>query len=143
MNENQEHAPYHDAALPVEERVADLLARMSVDEKIAQLGGVWSTRLLDKERFSAEKAKELLANGAGHLTRIGGATTLNPRESAQLANTIQKFLVENTRLGIPAIIHEESCAGYTARGATCFPQAIGLAATWEPELIEAMTSVIR
>jgi len=143
MNQNQEHAPYRNAGLPVQERVADLLARMSVEEKIAQLGGVWSTRLLENEGFSEDKAEDLLGNGAGHLTRIGGATTLNPQESAQLANTIQKFLVENTRLGIPAIIHEESCAGYTARGATCFPQAIGLAATWEPELVEAMTSVIR
>ena len=143
MKQDHEHVPYRDPSLPVEERVRDLLSHMSVDEKIAQLGGVWSTRLLEDERFSEEKAKELLGTGAGHLTRIGGATTLGPQESAQLVNTIQKFLVENTRLGIPAIIHEESCAGYTARGATCFPQAIGLAATWEPDLIEAMTNVIR
>jgi hypothetical protein len=56
---------------------------------------------------------------------------------------MQKYLVESTRLGIPAIVHEESCAGYTARGATCFPQAIGLASTWEPNLVEGMTDVIR
>ena len=66
------------------------------------------------------------------MTRIGGATILGPRESATFTNAIQRFLVEETRLGIPAIVHEESCAGYTAQDATCFPQAIGLAAPGSP-----------
>jgi beta-glucosidase len=143
MSQEHEHAPYRDSLLPVEERVRDLLARMTLDEKVAQLGGVWSTQLLEGERLSEAKAREALRHGTGHLTRIGGGTVLGPRESARLANAIQEFLVENTRLGIPAIIHEECCGGYMARDATCFPQAIGLASTWEPELIEAMTDVIR
>ncbi|MDH5201489.1 MAG: beta-glucosidase, partial [Candidatus Bathyarchaeota archaeon] len=143
MDREHERAPFRDPHLPIGERVRDLLARMSLEEKIAQLGGAWSTALVDGERFSEGKGKEALRHGTGHVTRIGGGTVLGPRESARLANAIQKFLVENTRLGIPAIVHEESCAGYMARGATCFPQAIGLASTWEPELIEAMTSVIR
>jgi len=128
---------------PIDARVSDLLARMNLDEKLAQLGGVWSTSVIDDGVFSERKALERLANGTGHITRIGGATVLGPSASAKAVNAIQRFLIEHTRLGIPAIIHEESCAGYTARGATCFPQAIGLAATWEPALIEAMTNVIR
>jgi beta-glucosidase len=68
---------------------------------------------------------------------------VRPREAAALANTIQKYLQDNTRLKIPAIIHEECCSGYMAFGATVFPQAIGVASTWEPELVEAMTTVIR
>jgi len=143
MNREHERAPYHDHHLPIEERIRDLLARMTLEEKVAQLGGVWSTQLLEGERFSETKAREALRHGTGHLTRIGGGTVLGPRESARLANAIQKFLVENTRLGIPAIIHEEGCAGYTARDATCFPQAIGLASTWDTALIEEMTNVIR
>jgi beta-xylosidase len=137
-------AAYLDASQPVATRVADLLARMTLDEKLAQMGGVWSTSLLDEGgAFSEAKAQEKLAHGTGHLTRIGGATVLGPAESAALVNSIQRFLIEHTRLGIPAIVHEESCAGYMARGATCFPQAIGLASTWEPELLEQMTEVIR
>jgi len=142
MDQGNERAPYHDPRLPIEERVRDLLGRMTVEEKVAQLGGVWSTALLEGERFSETKAEEAIPHGIGHVTRIGGAL-LGPRESALLANAIQRFVLENTRLGVPAIVHEESCAGYMARNATCFPQAIGLASTWEPELIEAMTDVIR
>jgi len=134
---------YRDAAQPVDERVRDLLARMTLEEKLAQIGCVWSTSLLENGAFSESRAREKLALGTGHVTRIGGATVLGPADSATFANAIQRFLVERTRLGIPAIIHEESCAGYTARDATCFPQAIGLASTWEPELIEEMTRAIR
>lgn len=137
-------APYRDAHQPLDRRVRDLLARMTVDEKLAQIGGIWATSLIDAGgELSESRAQELLAHGIGHVTRIGGATTLGPVESARCANAIQRFLIERTRLGIPAIVHEESCAGYTARGATCFPQAIGLASTWEPELVEAMAGVIR
>ncbi len=135
---------YRDPARPLDERVGDLLRRMTLDEKLAQIGCVWSTGLLAGDgTFSETLAAERLEHGIGHVTRIGGATVLAPKQSARLANAIQKFLVERTRLGIPAIIHEESCAGYLARGATCFPQAIGLASTWEPQLVEAMTAVIR
>src|SRR5262245_46740556 len=116
---------------------------MTLDEKLAQIGGVWSSRLLADGVFSRAAAAVQLAHGIGHVTRLGGATVLGPRESATFTNAIQRFLVEETRLGIPAIVHEESCAGYTARGATCFPQAIGLAATFEPALVESMARVIR
>src|SRR5262245_51417912 len=138
-----EHLPYRDATLATDARLDDLLARMTLDEKLAQIGCVWSHRLLTKGVFDAAAAGELLAHGIGHVTRIGGATVLGPRDSATFTNAIQRFLVEETRLGIPAIVHEESCAGYTARDATCFPQAIGLAATFEPALVEAMAGVIR
>ena len=134
---------YRDPSQPVEARVDDLVARMSLDEKLAQLGCVWCTSLVDDDGFSAEKARERLANGTGHVTRIGSSTALRPRESAAFMNAIQRFLAEETRLGIPAIVHEESTAGFTARDATQFPQAIGLASTWEPELVEAMAGVIR
>jgi beta-glucosidase len=136
-------APYRDPTLYPDARLDDLLARMTLEEKLAQIGCVWSSRLLDGGAFDPAAAGRLLASGIGQVTRIGGATVLDPRQSASFTNAIQRFLREETRLGIPALVHEESCAGYTAKGATCFPQAIGLAATFEPALVEAMTREIR
>jgi beta-glucosidase len=136
-------APYRDPSLAPEKRALDLLGRMNLDEKLAQLGCVWSTQLVDDEAFSEAKAAELLAHGTGHITRIGAATGLRPRGSARFANAIQRYLVEQTRLGIPAIVHEESTAGFTARDASQFPQAIGLASTWQPDLVERAAQVIR
>jgi beta-glucosidase len=127
----------------VEERVEDLLERMTLDEKIAQVGGLAVQDVLEGDAFSQEKAGDRLAHGIGQITRIAGSTLLRPRETARIANEVQRFLRESTRLGIPAIVHEESLAGYVARDATCFPQAIGLAATWEPALVEEMAGVIR
>ena len=131
-------ALYRDSTQPVEARVADLLARMTLDEKLAQLGSAWIYELADPER-----ASHLMRHGIGQITRIGGASNLKPAESAAAANAIQRFLVEQTRLGIPAMVHEECCAGYMARDATVFPQIIGLASTWQPELANAMAGVVR
>lgn len=135
--------PYQNPSLSVEERTADLLSRMTLDEKIAQLGSIWVFEVLEDMKFSPTKAHTLFNQGLGQVTRIGGASSLDPTAGAELANTIQKYLLENTRLSIPAIIHEECCSGYMARNATCFPQIIGLASTWEPELTEAMAVVVR
>jgi len=135
--------PFLDASLSIEKRVEDLLSRMTLSEKLAQMGCVWSTQLLHEGRFQRGAAREKLADGIGQVTRIGGATTLRPPESAAFANEIQRFLTEETRLGVPAIIHEESCAGYLGRGATCFPQAIGLAASFDPALVEEIGRQIR
>jgi beta-glucosidase len=134
---------YLDATRSPEERAADLLAQMSLDEKIAQLGSFWVYEILDGLTFSPERAGRLMRHGIGQVTRLGGASNVRPHQAAALANTIQKYLLENTRLKIPAVIHEECCSGYMAFGATVFPQAIGIASTWEPELVAEMTAVIR
>ena len=120
-----------------------VLSRMTLDEKLAQLGCVWCTALVEDDEFSPARAERLLANGIGEITRIGATTGLRPRERAAFTNAIQRYLVENTRLGIPAIVHEESTAGLCARDATQFPQAIGLASTWDPDLVERIGDVIR
>ncbi|MFN2136384.1 MAG: glycoside hydrolase family 3 N-terminal domain-containing protein [Candidatus Promineifilaceae bacterium] len=134
---------YHNPDRSIEARIIDLLARMTLEEKVAQLGSAWSFTLLDEKRLDRQQARQILFNGIGQITRIGGATTLSPAEGAKFANEIQHFLVNETRLGIPAIVHEECCSGYMARNATCFPQTIGLASTWEPELAQAMAEVVR
>lgn len=123
--------------------VEQLLRQMSLEEKVAQLGSVSVRDLLDGDKFSEAKAQERLRHGIGQITRPAGWSGLPPKEVAQLVNAIQRFLVEKTRLAIPAIVHEECLSGLMARGATTFPQAIGLASTWQPELIERMTTAIR
>jgi beta-glucosidase len=134
---------YRDATRTVAERVDDLLARMTRDEKVAQLGSAWVFQLADGSSLSPERAGELLANGIGQVTRISGASSLGPEGAALLANEIQTYLLEETRLGIPAIVHEEICSGLMAREATVFPQAIGVASTWEPELAQEMAAAVR
>jgi len=142
-NNSDDNVIYRDSTQPVEARVADLLSRMTLDEKIAQLGSAWVFELLTDMKFDAGKAQQLMAHGLGHITRVAGASSLSPADGAALANTIQRYLIENTRLAIPAIVHEECCSGYMARNATCFPQIIGLASTWAPELTQAMAAVVR
>ncbi len=134
---------YLDAARPIAERVEALLGQMTLVEKCAQIGSYWVYELLDGITLSPEKAVQKLKDGIGQITRIGGASNVRPAESAHLANSIQRWLLENTRLKIPAVVHEECCSGYMARGATVFPQAIGVASTWEPELVQAMGDIIR
>jgi beta-glucosidase len=138
------HNLFLDETQPIEHRVTHLLEQMTLDEKLAQLVGLWVTDLTTSEReFDETKASEQLKDGIGQITRVGAASLLPPQLSVALANRIQKFLIENTRLGIPAIMHEEAGIGYMARGATSFPQSIGLASTWEPDLVQQMAEVIR
>ncbi|MCO6452755.1 MAG: glycoside hydrolase family 3 C-terminal domain-containing protein [Caldilineales bacterium] len=134
---------YKDATQPLETRVGDLLGRMTLVEKLAQLGSRWVYEVLSGSGFDQDKAQALLSHGIGQITRIGGASNLKPSESAVVANQIQQYLLANTRLGIPAMVHEECCAGYMARDATVFPQIIGLASTWQPELAGQMAAVVR
>ena len=144
-NETAEGAQplYRDPTRALDERVDDLLARMTPAEQAAQLGSAWVFQLADGPKLDEQRAEALLGHGIGHVTRVSGASSLRPHQAAHLANAIQRFLVERTRLGIPAIVHEEICSGLMANGAVVFPQALGLAATWEPALAEALADDTR
>jgi beta-glucosidase len=133
---------YRNPRLPVEQRVADLVTQMTLEEKVAQLVCLWTQRpqvnpqsdfSTDRGDFSVEKAREILKNGIGQISRQ--RERKDPRESAIFANALQKFLVENTRLGIPAIFHDEALHGHMAPKGTSFPQPIALACSWDTELI--------
>lgn len=119
-----------------------LLGRMNLEEKVAQLGSYGPEQLLEDGRLT-EKGKELLRHGIGQITRLAGASDLGPEEAARAANEIQEYLVNRTRLGIPALFHEECLSGLMAKGGTTFPQNIGLAASFDPQLMERTTAVTR
>ncbi|HLH52085.1 MAG TPA: glycoside hydrolase family 3 N-terminal domain-containing protein [Verrucomicrobiae bacterium] len=144
--------PYKDPNLPAARRLEDLLARMSLEEKAAQMVCVWQQKqqtLLDEQgRFDPVKAKAAFRKGHG-LGQVGrpsdaGSPPGEPwkgqtaRGMAELTNAIQKFFLENSRLGIPVFFHEECLHGHAARDATSFPQPIGLGATFDPDLVEQL-----
>jgi beta-glucosidase len=128
---------------PIDRQTADLLARMTLDEKLAQIGSFWMYELQTAGQFDPDKAAEKLRHGIGQITRVAGVTTLNPAQAAITGNRLQRFLVEQTRSGIPAILHEESCSGAMLLGGTMYPQMVGLASTFQPDLAERMTREIR
>jgi beta-glucosidase len=139
----EERLPYQDPKLPVEQRVTDLLKRMTLEEKIAQLEGSWQNRdnvkdpkalfVDEKGNFLPAQASVLLKNGLGEMSRP--SEKRGPREMADFTNTLQKWMKENTRLGIPILFHEECLHGHAAPKGTSFPQAIALASTWDPSLV--------
>ena len=142
MNSQDSRPDYKNPRLPVEKRVADLLSRMTLEEKVAQLTCLWGNRpqvnpqtdfAIDRGDFSPVKAAEVMKHGIGQIARQ--RERKDPRAGAKFANDVQKWLLENTRLGIPAILHDEILHGHMAKGSTSFPQPIALATTWDPEFI--------
>ena len=134
---------YRDRAVSVEARVADLLARMTRTEKVAQLGSFWAFEVVPESGFDEARLAALAADGVGEITRLAGSTNLRPIEVAETANAIQRYLVEKTRLGIPTIIHEECLHGLIAWAAPCFQQSIGAAASFDPDVVTATATTIR
>jgi beta-glucosidase len=124
---------YRNAGLPIEDRVADLLSRMTLEEKVAEITGGWdrNMQVIDPTgtftNEQARKAYEQLQDPDVHFT---------PKQAAILRNGVQRYLREKTRLGIPALFMNESLHGYMEYGSTSFPQALGLASTWNPSLVK-------
>ena len=147
---------YKDAKAPVEQRIQDLLSRMTLEEKIAQITGIWNRKadlLGPSGEFDPAKARRLYPEGIGHFTRpndLHGAGPPSPdekpfrdvRQTIALVNAVQRYQVAQTRLAIPALFHEEGLHGYAARGATNFPEALALASTWDPELLTRVFTVV-
>jgi beta-glucosidase len=133
---------YKNPRLPVERRVADLLARMTVEEKVAQLVCLWAERpeagpgngfSANRGDFSPAAAAASMKNGIGQIARQ--RERKDPAEAARFANAVQKWLAENTRLGIPAIFHDEILHGLMAPKGTSFPTPIALGSSWDTDLV--------
>jgi beta-glucosidase len=140
-------AGYKNPEMPVHERVADLLRRMTLEEKVAQMLCIWGqkkTLLFDDAGNLSEQQLNLhLPHGVGQIARLSDTNGgLDQEQMAVLANRLQKFFVEHTRLGIPVIFHEECLHGLAAKDATSYPQPIGLASTFNPALVEEIYTAI-
>ncbi|KIS43963.1 glycoside hydrolase family 3 N-terminal domain-containing protein [Kosakonia radicincitans] len=142
-------AIYQDPGRPVAERVADLLARMTPEEKFAQMHALWLVLSEDGEHrersdlsdefagVSAQAAlAERLTRGIGQITRPLGTHIVDAQSGVRAANRLQKTMVEETRLGIPALFHEECLVGLLCKDATLFPSSLNYGSTWDPALIK-------
>ena len=153
--------PWQDTTRPAAERVELLLAEMTLEEKVAQLGSRWVGADIRVEEvavedgtlnvaplqdvFAAGSARSLAdasEHGLGHLTRVYGSVPVSPAEGAAELVRQQRVVIEGSRLGVPALVHEECLTGFTTYGATVYPAAIAWGATFDPELIERMAAAI-
>ena len=149
---------YKDAAAPIPARVADLLARMTLEEKVEQIRTAWAAKgdMIDGLEFDPARASAAFPNGIGHVTRpsdkrgvpgvseASGGTAANwrtPKQTVEFINALQRWALKDTRLGIPVLVHEESLHGYMATEATMFPQAIALAGSFDTDLMKRIQSV--
>lgn len=146
-------------------RIDDLITQMTLDEKLAQISCIWFDKkaVINAEgSFNAEVMKENFPHGVGCFARpqdtqgmeaeierqglndstvVRSLTGRDAQNTAELTNAIQKWHIEETRLGIPTLFHEEGLHGFQAYQATSFPQSIALASTFDPELVEDIFSV--
>jgi beta-glucosidase len=123
---------YRNPNFPIEQRVADLLKRMTLEEKVWQLApqrGANSGILDTTGKFTDANAREIFRK------MFSVDSKMSPHDAAVLRNAVQRYLVEKTPLGIPAIFQGEALHGFMENGSTSFPQALGLASTWDPELV--------
>ena len=125
--------PYKNPALAIDDRVADLLSRMTLEEKVGQIApsGPDQTSIIDPTGTYTDASARAVLGRWWDPDQV-----FTPKNSAILRNGVQRYLREKTRLGIPELFMGESLHGYMEYGSTSFPQAIGLASTWDPALVK-------
>jgi beta-xylosidase len=141
---------WRDPARPAAERVTDLLGRMTLEEKIAQLGSVWmgasgdgdGVAPMQDQFFSYDQPpfEELVKNGVGQFTRVFGTRPVDAAAGMSALASLQARVAAASRLGIPAVAHEECLTGFAAWGATIFPVPLAWGASFDPELVGKMTA---
>ncbi len=133
---------YKDHTQSVAARVEDLLSRMTLEEKAAQLCGDLPAGFMKDGRVSLELLRERFPHGHGRFTQYSLAGIVDPVQIAEISNALQHYFVEETRLGIPVALQSENLCGYPGAEGTLFPAQINLGCTWEPELAEEMAAII-
>lgn len=133
---------YKDPGKPIEERVEDLLSKMTLEEKVAQLCGDLAASFIEDSEVNMDLLREKFADGHGRFTQYSLVGLADPEQIARISNQVQKFFVEETRLGIPVALQTENLCGYPAKGGTLFPAMVNMGCTWEPELAEKMAQII-
>lgn len=147
---------YQNPELDIDTRVSDLLARMSLEEKIAQMHAYWLILQPDgdirqradvSDEFAGSQATRAIADklsdGVGQITRPLGTQRIDPQTGVRALNALQRRIITQGRWGIPAMFHEECLVGLMCQGATLFPSALNLAASWHPELVQQVAKAIR
>jgi beta-glucosidase len=125
------------------QRADELLRQMTIEEKAMQLSSVVPIALLGPEGPMRNQFDSLLGQGIGHIAGIGLLGNKSPETIAKTVNAIQRYLLNETRLKIPTIFHNEALNGVVSPGFTAFPTAIALAATWDPEPVQEMADIMR
>lgn len=131
-----------DKSMSVSERVEDLLSRMTLEEKAAQLCGNLPASCIADGKVDRDRLRELFPHGHGRFTQFSLVGLSSPEYIAHIGNEIQEYFVEGTRLGIPVAFQSENLCGYPGAGGTLFPSMANVASTWEPGLAREMSAVI-
>lgn len=143
--------PWHDPSADPAERAAALLAAMTLEEKVAQLGSAWPGNeeingnvapMQDVFARGSVSFEHRRRHGLGHLTRVFGTAPVDVADGTARVVKLQRDIVDNTRLRVPAIVHEECLTGFTTYGATVYPSPLAWAATFDAELVETMATAI-
>ncbi|EHR61992.1 beta-xylosidase/alpha-l-arabinosidase [Saccharomonospora cyanea] len=143
--------PWHDTSADPARRAQALLAEMTLEEKVAQLGSAWPGNeqvsgnvapMQDVFSQGAATFEQRREHGLGHLTRVFGTAPVDVADGTARVVKLQRDIVDNTRLRVPAIVHEECLTGFTTYGATVYPAPLAWAATFDPELVERMAAAI-
>lgn len=145
--------PWNDTNRSVDERTDALLADLTLEEKVGQLGSFWPAPK-ESESIAGDAAPmesalnsgltwaDTIAHGLGHLTRNFGAAPVTVKDGVAQLRTFQREVVSASRHGIPALVHEECLTGFTTLGATVYPAAIAWGATFDPDLVKEMAHAI-
>jgi len=143
--------PWRDPLLPAADRVADLLARMTLAEKLAQMGAIWLSGPVDGDGVAPLQGEfstglppfaELIRDGLGQLTRVYGTSPVRPADGAAQLAELQAQIMRSSRFEIPAIVHEECLTGFAAWTATAFPTPLAWGAAFDPDLVHEMAAAI-
>ncbi|MFR9567045.1 MAG: glycoside hydrolase family 3 N-terminal domain-containing protein, partial [Rikenellaceae bacterium] len=127
----------------IEAQIDSIYHAMTLDERIAQMGSMRSNQLMEDGKLSLELCRKHIPHGIGHIAQFAISQDFTPEELRQFVADLQDYLVKHTRTGLPAIFHEEAITGFSTKGATTYPQQIGVSATWNPALVSLKSEYTR